>query len=145
MKNQNQTSSSRWQGILSIVNCRMIIAMSLLLSASISVSAQDEETEGAVQQNTVRTIVSKKKQYPTRTIKGRVIDASTKQGVGGAIVSADGIDGYSGLTKDDGSYELKVPEFATSIYIVSPDHNPQRMGLQDGESQFDAKLQYQTS
>ena len=140
MKNQNQTSSSRWQGILSIVNCRMIIAMSLLLSASISVSAQDEETEGAVQQNTVRTIVSKKKQYPTRTIKGRVIDASTKQGVGGAIVSADGIDGYSGLTKDDGSYELKVPEFATSIYIVSPDHNPQRMGLQDGESQFDAKL-----
>ena len=139
MKIHNITSIRRWQGILSIVNCQLLIAAGLMMFFTTNAYAQDDEEETTLL-NTVRSIVSKKKQYDTRTVKGRVTDATTKQGIGGCIVSADGVEGYSALTNDDGTYELKVPVFSTSIYVVSPDHNPLRVGLKDGEAQNQANL-----
>ena len=139
MKIHNITSIRILQGILSIVNCQLLIAAGLMMFFTTNAYAQDDEEETTLL-NTVRSIVSKKKQYDTRTVKGRVTDATTKHGIGGCIVSADGVEGYSSLTNDDGTYELKVPVFTTSIYVVSPDHNPLRIGLKEGEVQNQANL-----
>ena len=138
MKHDNPTFIRRRPGFFS-AGCHMLIAMGLLLALPTSLSAQDEE-EDATQQNTVRQVVSKKKTYPTRVVRGKVLDATTQLPLGGSIVSADGVEGYSALTGDDGSYVLKVPEFSTSLYIVSPDYNPLRMGLVEGEAQREAQL-----
>jgi len=119
----------------------------------VSVVAQDDDTEEEAE-TTVRAIVKKQKDYPTRTVRGVVTDAATKKPIAGAIVRADGIDGYSALTDDDGSYELKVPVFTTSIFVRTPDYNPVRQGLMPGEQQktsclypaiFNAEYQAETS
>jgi TonB-linked SusC/RagA family outer membrane protein len=104
----------------------------------VCVSAQ-EDTEEAVE-TAVRVVKKKQKQYETRTISGRVLNATTHQPISGAIVSADGIDGYSVLTEDNGSYELNVPLFTTSVFVTSPDFNPIRMGIQADRVQHDVAL-----
>ena len=113
----------------------------MLLAFPVAGYAQDDnddEEEGT--QTAVRTFTPKQKQYETRTVKGRVLDAATKQPLAGAIVKASEVDGYSVLTDDDGTYELKVPLFSTGLYISSPDYNPMRMGLQKTDEQKEALL-----
>ena len=126
MKLKNINSIHGWHHLLSIVNCQLFVVIALF-TFPLSLSAQDEEETEQV--NTVVTLKEKKKAYVTKPLRGRVIDAATKTGLGGCIVKADGIDGYSVLTEDDGTYDIKVPEFATALYITSPDHNPVRMGI----------------
>lgn len=105
----------------------------------ITVSAQydDEETTEEV---VTRKIVRAQKKYDTRTVKGIVIDAATGKGISGAMVKAHGVNGYSALTNDLGEYEVKVPVFASSLYITSPDYNSVIIGLAKEEKQTTAKL-----
>ena len=110
-----------------------------LLAMPLCASAQDD-ADGEAEPVKNRTIVEKQKQYDTRTIRGRVMDAATQQAVAGAIVRADGLQGYSTLTEDDGTYELKVPVFVTALYVTSPDHNPVRQSLLSGEQQKESHL-----
>ena len=103
------------------------------------VSAQEDDTEDEAEV-AVRVIKKKQKEYTTREVRGRVLNATTGLPVAGTIVRADGIDGYSTLTEDNGSFTLKVPVFTTSLYISTPDFNPVRIGLLPGEQQRDVKL-----
>ena len=105
----------------------------------LSAWAQDD-ADGEEEAAPKRTIVKKQKNYDTRTVSGKVVDAATRQGISGAIVKADGVDGYSVLTDDDGSYELKVPVFATALYVTSPDFNPVRQSLITGGQQKETRL-----
>ena len=121
----------------------ILFGLTMLLSAlPLGLMAQDdiddEEEEGT--ETSVRTFQPKQHQYETRSVKGVVLDATTKQPVAGAIVRAAEIDGYSVLTEDDGTYELKVPVFATALTIISPDYNTVRIGLQKVETQKTVSL-----
>ena len=119
----------------------IILGLTLLMAFPFSAVAQDEESEEMDQLETLaRKLQPKQKQYPTRVIRGRIINATTGNPVAGAIISADNIDGYSTLTEENGTYRFKVPEFTTSVYINMPDFNPVRMGLQAGEEQREIKL-----
>ena len=116
----------------------ILFGISLLMAFPLSVFAQDEyddEEEEEVEEVQVKRVITAKKQYETRTVKGFVFDAATGQPISGAIIRAAEVDGYSALTDDDGSYELKVPVFASALHVTSPDHNPVRMGLVAGELQ----------
>ena len=115
------------------------ITLSLLTALPVTLLAQDEDMDEEEVKAPVRTIVVKK-QYPTRTVRGHVFDAATQQPVAGAIVRAAEIDGFSTLTDDDGAYELKVPLFATSLFITTTDYIPQRQGLTAGEEQRNSLL-----
>ena len=109
----------------------------------VCVSAQDDDVEEE-EVITSRVIKKKQKKYDTRVVRGQVKSAVTGQPVGGVLVFADGVDGYSVLTEDDGTYELKVPLFTTSVFVSSTDYTPVRMGLQSSEEQYDVLL-YPTS
>ena len=111
-----------------------------LLAVPVAGWAQDDETEEAEGEATVTTFKIKKQQYETRTVRGQVFDAATGQPISGAIVRAAEVEGYSVLTEDDGTYELKVPVFSTSVMVSTPDHNPVRIGLQKGEQQKNVEL-----
>ena len=119
----------------------ILFAFSLLMAFPLGVFAQDDETEDEdfdfLKPKRTATV---KKNYETRTIKGTVFDGATKQPLAGAIVRAAEVDGYSVLTDDDGTFELKLPLFASAIYVTSPDHNPVRMGLVKAEKQQDVML-----
>ena len=107
----------------------------LSLAFPLGAAAQSEDEEAQVNQPKKETQVKKK--YATRTVSGRVLDAATHQPVSGAIVAAQGIGGYSVLTKDDGTYKLEVPTFTSALYVTLPSHNPVMQGLAKGEAQRD--------
>ena len=108
----------------------ILFGLSLLMAIPLAVNAQDDDTEEEEgTQTAIRGFAVKQKQYVTRNIKGRVVDAATQEPISGAIIHASEIDGYSTLTEDDGTYVLKLPVFATSVYVTAPDFNPVKMGL----------------
>ncbi|MBR1932261.1 MAG: SusC/RagA family TonB-linked outer membrane protein [Prevotella sp.] len=75
-----------------------------------------------------------------RTVKGRVLDATTRTPLSGVLVRVAEVEGYSVLTADDGTYELKAPTFATSLAISAPDCNLTKIGLSRDELQRDALI-----
>ena len=85
-----------------------------------------------------------RKQYPTREVRGRVLDATTRTPLSGAMVRVSEVEGYSVLTESDGSYTLLVPLFATSLEVSSPDLNMVKIGLRKGEQQTDVLLYPET-
>ena len=115
----------------------ILFGLTMLISAlPLGVMAQDDDSDDEEGTETsVRTFAPKQRQYETRNVNGVVVDAATKEPVAGAIVRAAEIDGYSVLTEDDGTYQLKVPVFATALTIISPDYNTVRIGLQTGAAQ----------
>ena len=115
------------------------MTLSLLTALPASLYAQDDEQEEVEVSAPVRKTVVQK-HYPTRTVRGHVIDAATRKPVAGAIVRAAEIDGFSTLTDDDGSYELKVPLFATAIFITTTDYSAQLQGLTADEEQRTSML-----
>ncbi len=118
----------------------IITGLALLMAFPICVSAQDEyddEANEIVQRKPVKKQV---KHYDTRTVKGQVVDAVTGKPVGGAIVKASGVDGYSALTDEQGNYDLKVPTFTSAVYITSPDFSSVTLGLSGNEQQKQARL-----
>ncbi len=117
----------------------ILYAMTMLLASPLPVSAQTDEAEEQAETG-VRKLVAKKKVYPVRTIKGRVVNAVSGMPLAGAIVRASEMDGYSTLTDDDGTYELKVPVFTSSVYVTSPDFNSVSVGVTKKEQQKDFAL-----
>lgn len=117
----------------------VIYCLSLLLFGTSYAFAQDDEGDIQVIRKVDRS-ASLKKQYPTRVVKGRVINGSSKSPISGAMVRVGEIDGYSALTHSDGTFEIKVPLFATSLEITAPDMNMSKMGLVKDEQQKDAYL-----
>ena len=117
----------------------ILFGLTLLMAFPVSLAAQDEDTDDE-QVTAARAKAPKQKQYETRMVRGCVLDATTGKPVAGTIVRAADIDGYSVLTEDDGTYELKVPVFTTSLYVTTPDFNPVRIGLQEGEQQRPVSL-----
>ena len=118
-----------------------LLMMSLVL-LPLSIAAQDDDTDDddEVEMAAAKTFKPKQVQYATRTVRGRIVDAATQAPVAGAIVRAAEIDGYSVLTEDDGTYELSVPVFATSLFVSTPDYNPVRLGLSRATQQKTAAL-----
>ena len=120
----------------------IILGLTLLMAFPFSAVAQDDDPESEQDQleTLARKLKPKQKQYPTRVIRGRIINATTGSPIAGAIISADNIEGYSALSEENGTFRLNVPQFTTSVYVNMPEFNPVRMGLQDGESQQDIRL-----
>ena len=102
----------------------------------------DEGTEATVAaQDRVPKV---RKPYPTREVRGRVLEATTRTPLPGALVRVGEVEGYSVLTGGDGCYTLRVPLFATSLEVSSPDLNMVRVGLTRGEQQADVMLYPET-
>ncbi len=117
----------------------IIFSLTMLMAFPLYIAAQNDEDEDVLVALS-RKLQPKHKQYPTRVVSGRVVNAVTGMPVAGTIISADNIEGYSTLTGDNGIFRLEVPVFTSSIFAQSPDFNPVRLGLQDGEVQQEVKL-----
>ena len=116
----------------------IFLVIALFMAAPLASFAQDDPDED--EQQVKRVVAPKQKQYDTRTVTGRVVDAATSEPLAGVLVGAADIDGYSTLTGDDGTYSLKVPLFSSSLFVTMPDYNAARVGLSDGEQQPLVKL-----
>lgn len=115
-----------------------IFGLSLLLAGALPLAAQTEQDEDTVARAAKPAKAIKK--YPTRHITGKVVNGATHQPVSGAMVQVPEMEGYSALSHSDGSYELDVPLFSSTLQFSAPDMNVTRIGLQKGQEQRKATL-----
>ena len=77
------------------------------------------------------TALSLTAQNNLKTVKGRVVDASTGSPLAGVIVSAYGENVYTAMTDEDGTYELKAPEYVRSVFMRVDGYNVLQCALND--------------
>ena len=96
-----------------------------------NVYAQDEFEEEVT--NVKKAAKEKKeKTYPMKTVRGYVIDDATGEPMGGVRIQALGLEKYSTLTEEDGSYKLSIPVFSSSVYVYAEGYNPLQVAVKDG-------------
>ncbi|MBQ5720713.1 MAG: TonB-dependent receptor plug domain-containing protein, partial [Bacteroidaceae bacterium] len=101
-----------------------------------AVTAQEVATDSA----TVRRIAKAKKEvnYEMKNITGRIVDDATGEPMGGVRIQALGLESYSTLTEEDGSYKLDIPTFSDVIYVYAEGYNPLQVVVKEGKA--DGKL-----
>lgn len=104
--------------------CFMVLA-SFGISTAYAQDTQDDETVE------VRRVRKSAPKHETRTIKGRVIDSATGLPMGGVRIQALGMNRYSTLTNEDGTYEVEIPVFINTLYAYAPEYNPLQVAIND--------------
>ena len=73
-----------------------------------------------------------------KTVTGQVVDAATGQPLAGVIVAAYGETRYTAMTNEDGRYELKAPDYVSSVSMRVDGYGYMQRAIRDGVA--DAKL-----
>lgn len=97
---------------------------------------QVDEEEVVGYKKTTRS--KKEKTYETREITGIVTDDATGEPMGGVRIQALGLERYSTLTEEDGTYKLSIPLFSDAVYVYAEGYNPLQVTVKDGRA--DANL-----
>ena len=92
----------------------------------------DEEETSTTFKAPKRTQVADKN--PTINVKGLVIDAATKTPLAGVRLKTLNDDRYAAMTDGDGKFTIKVPTFATVLFVQSPKYMSQQVGIVAGDS-----------
>ncbi len=99
-----------------MINFRILAIMGLTVAAAqVNAQATDEAGEK------VTTAVAKQlPTYPMMEVTGTVLDAATNSPLAGVQVQALGNNRYAAMTKEDGTFVIKVPTFTTSLFLYTP-------------------------
>lgn len=113
-----------------ILFCSLAVALSTFPAL-----AQDEDEEDDMS-TAIKKPVKKVRQdnYPTVAIKGVVIDQATKKPLSGIQLQALGYVRYTAMTEEDGTFTIKVPTFATALYVHAPEFLSQQVAITAGDS-----------
>lgn len=123
---------------------RYNIRMSFLSSAfyllfaglAMPVFAQDGETGGADSTTVGSAPRPKAEKYELMTVKGTVLEETSKKPLAGIQVKALSNARYTAMTDDKGHFEIKVPTFTTSLYVYAPEFSSQQVAVGDGSSEL---------
>ena len=92
---------------------------------------EEEEVEAAIKQP-VRKVVQEN--YPLVTLHGVVTDQGTGKPLAGIQLQALGHVRYTAMTEEDGTFAIRVPDFATSLYVHAPEYAPLQVAVVAGDS-----------
>ena len=99
------------------------------------VTAQDDSYDDDEFVTLKKKVVSRLPQYPTKSVTGVVIDAATSSPLAGIQIQSLGDNRYTAMTDDGGRFSIKVPTFATALYVHAPGLLSQQVALRaDGEA-----------
>jgi TonB-linked SusC/RagA family outer membrane protein len=101
---------------------------------SFNAMAQDETDEVDSTVTARRKVVEKLPTYPTKEVSGTCLDAATKKPLAGIMIQALGNENYTAMTDENGAFTIKVPVFATALYVYGPEYLAQHVGLGDGSA-----------
>ena len=100
-----------------------------------TVYAQDDLEGTEEEEVVVRKAVKKpEKKYEMKTVKGIVTDDATGEPMGGVRIQALGLERYSTLTEEDGTYTLDIPVFSDAVYVYAEGYNPLQCAVKDGQA-----------
>ena len=88
-----------------------------LMAVAAQVNAQEATDDAASQKKTAAA--PKLPEYPMMEITGTIYDAATGKPLSGVQVQPLGNANYAAMTKDDGTFTIKVPTFTTSLYLFT--------------------------
>ena len=81
-----------------------------------------------------KRVTTRLPQYPTHPVTGRIIDAATRKPLAGIQVKTLGDNRYTAMTDDNGTFTIKVPEFATALFVHAPGLLSQQVAIgKEGE------------
>ena len=104
----------------------------IALTASSVAFAQDEfEDEFTGFKTPKRTTVVDTN--PTISVQGIAIDAATKAPVAGVRIQTLNDNRYVAMTNDEGKFTIKVPTFATALFVQAPQYLSQQVAIIAGD------------
>lgn len=99
-----------------------------LMTVAAQVSAQEEATDNVDSQKKTAA-APKLPTYPMKEVKGCIYDAATHQPLSGVQIQALGNANYAAMTKEDGTFTIKVPTFTTSLYLFTSQYASQQVSI----------------
>jgi len=113
----------------------------IALTASSVAFAQDEFDED----ETSTTIKAPKRKKvvdnnPTILVQGVVVDDATKAPVAGVRVQTLDDNRYVAMTDEDGKFTIKLPTFATSLFVQAPSYLSQQVAIKAGDDKQLVKI-----
>ena len=107
--------------------------MALSCLCATNVYAQDDFDEEEQEVAVKKTAKPKKeKTYEMKEVTGIVTDDATGEPMGGVRIQALGLEKYSTLTEEDGTYKLSIPVFSDAVYVYAEGYNPLQVAVKDG-------------
>ena len=128
MKQQKNTAMRRYS-ILLFSFLSVFMVMPAMAQDDEVVYASEDEPVAVAKKPAVKVPT-----YPTMEVKGICVDAVSKQPLPGVLIQALGDARYTAMTDEDGTFTIKVPTFATALYVHSPEFLSQHVGIGRGDA-----------
>lgn len=103
------------------------ISLGLCPTAFAQKENDGEEVEMTIKKPTRQREV--KDNFATTMLHGVVVDQVSKKPLAGIQLKVLGYDRYSAMTGADGKFTIKVPEFATTLFVHSPSFMSQQVAI----------------
>ena len=103
------------------------ISLGLCPTAFAQTENDGEEVEMTIKKTTRQREV--KDNFATTMLHGVVVDQVSKKPLAGIQLKVLGYDRYSAMTGADGKFTIKVPEFATTLFVHSPSFMSQQVAI----------------
>ena len=119
---------------------RLILCV-LAISFVAPVFAQDddiEEIETSIKQPVRKN--TKVVKYPMVKLHGVVLDQASKKPLAGIQLRTLGNEMFTAMTKGDGTFEINVPTFTTSLFVHSPSFLSQQVAVNTNDSLHDIRI-----
>ena len=128
--NMKSTIFDLWQTVSRrLLLCTLVFGFCVVPAMAQTEDEEEDEDVEDIKQPVRRSVAD---QYPTITLKGAVTDQATGQPLVGIQLQALGYIRYTAMTEDDGTFSIKVPEFATSLYVHAPGYLSQQVAIEAG-------------
>ena len=108
---------------------RLSICAIALMGATVTFAqddVDDTDSETVINVPKRKTAVDKN---PTITVQGYVYDVATKKPVAGVRLQTLNDNRYAAMTDAEGKFSIKVPTFATALYVETPNYISQQVAI----------------
>lgn len=114
------------------------ISLGLCPTAFAQTENDGEEVEMTINKPTRQREV--KDNFATTMLHGVVVDQVSKKPIAGIQLKVLGYDRYSAMTGADGKFTIKVPEFATTLFVHSPSFMSQQVAINAKDTEKEIKV-----
>lgn len=116
--------------------CTLALGLFAVPTFAQSEDEDEEEVTVAKKQPKKEKLVN----YPTVTVKGVISDMATGKPLPGIQLQMLGNKRYTAMSEEDGSFRIKVPTFATSLYVYAPEYMSQQVAIVAGDTTQNVKV-----
>ena len=114
------------------------ISLGLCPTAFAQSENEGDEVEMSIKKPKRERVVKDK--FATTMLHGVVVDQVSKKPLAGIQLKVLGYDRYSAMTGADGKFTIKVPEFATTLFVHSPSFMSQQVAINAKDSEKDIQV-----